>query len=106
MFNHRLYFNTFPFFQNDYMILKGHCSFAINHVKKLPRPFVIVHDFRASSRDTFLDHAHVSALEQVPASAVLTPDVMFRIFDGNHQKAFSPLGVRRRKRLNLHSSVD
>src|SRR5215211_4665450 len=88
--------NLYPmaFLQNDYLIFNHHFPFSLENIKELSGPFMIVHNFRASRRDTFLDHAHIIALKQMPAITDLTPDIVFRIFDGNDHTTQAPRAVR------------
>ncbi len=83
MFHMRFNFKSLSFLQNNFTIFKNHRPFTFEDIKELPRRVVIMRHFCAASRDTFLNHAHVITLEQMPAIADITPNVMFRIFNGN-----------------------
>jgi hypothetical protein len=45
-----------------------------------------MHHLCPSGVYTLLDHAHILALEQAPAIADITPDIMFSIVNGNYHR--------------------
>lgn len=66
------------------MIFKHHQSLAFKDIKELTRAIVIMHHFHTTGWDAFLDHTHIVALEQMPAIANLSPDIVFCVFKGNY----------------------
>jgi hypothetical protein len=77
-------FKTLSFFKHQLMIFEPHRALPVQDKKELPRRIVMMHHLGSSRRDALLDYAHIAALEQVPASTVPAPDVMFAVLNGNN----------------------
>jgi hypothetical protein len=91
--HHRRNLDTLVFAEYESFVLNLHGRNPLEHEKELPRFLVIVFPFRLSGRDTLLNYTKVFSLDEVPAIASITPEIMFRPLDIDwacHSTIFTP----------------
>src|SRR5208337_2294529 len=86
-----------------------HHGLAGENVEKLLRLFMVVADFAPAGRDELFDHAQASVFHQMPAVAIVSPAIMFRILAADQtwlrgigilRHAFHPLFVTPRSSVS------